>query len=113
MKHSTSKLLVKFRDDTVKAMIKGEITIATFVDFSKTFDTTDYAVLTQKIRSMNTSHLIFRANQMTGFYMKCNAGLKRVKKTKLILLAKKSNDKISLSEWDHSVTIHDILQQND
>ena len=24
------------------------------------------------------SHLIFRAKQMTAFYMKCNAGLKRV-----------------------------------
>ena len=26
------------------------------------------------------SHLICSANQMTGFYMKCNAGLKRVKR---------------------------------
>ena len=32
---------------------------------------------------IETSHLIYIANQMTGFYMECNTGLKRVKWTLL------------------------------
>ena len=28
---------------------------------------------------IETNHLVYNANQMIGFYMKCNAGLKRVK----------------------------------
>ena len=36
-------------------MNKGEITIATFADFSKAFDTIGYAVLIQKLYSINLS----------------------------------------------------------
>ena len=32
---------------------------------------------------IKTSHLICTANQMTGFYMKCNTGLKWLNVTKL------------------------------
>ena len=32
----------------------------------------------QYFHHIETSHLICSANQMTGFYMKCNTGLKRV-----------------------------------
>ena len=33
-----------------------------------------------------TSHLIYTANQMAGFYMKCNSGLKWVNSTCRILI---------------------------
>ena len=36
-KHSSSTPLVKFRDDIIKAINKGEITRATFADFVKVF----------------------------------------------------------------------------
>ena len=35
---------------------------------------------------IETSHLIYTANQMTGFYMKCNSGFKWVNPTRRILL---------------------------
>ena len=54
-KLSTSMLLTKFQDDIIKAMNKIEIFIATFTDFSKAFDTIDYAVIIQKLHSMNFS----------------------------------------------------------
>ena len=37
--HSTETLLMKIRDDIVRAMNKGEITLATFINYSKAFDT--------------------------------------------------------------------------
>jgi len=57
--HSTETLLMKIRDDVVGAMNKGEITLATFLDYSKAFDTVDYKYKTlpikvQKIRLLRT-----------------------------------------------------------
>ena len=35
------------------------------------------------VSHIETSHLIYTANQMTGFYMKCNTDLRWVKKIKV------------------------------
>ena len=37
--HSTAVVLLKLKDDILKAMKKGEITLAVFTDYSKAFDT--------------------------------------------------------------------------
>ena len=52
-------LLIKFKDDIIKAMNKEEITIATLLDFSRAFDTIDCAILILKLYSMNFSKCFF------------------------------------------------------
>ena len=47
--HSTSTLLLKIRDDIIKAMEKGEITLALFSNYSKAFDTVDCKTLLTKL----------------------------------------------------------------
>ena len=54
-KHTTLTLLIKFADDIINVMNKGEITIAIFADITKAFDTIGYAVQNQKSHSMNFS----------------------------------------------------------
>ena len=36
--HSTTTILLKLRDDILKSMNRGEITMAIFADYSKEFD---------------------------------------------------------------------------
>lgn len=57
--HSFSTPLVKFRDDIIKYMKKGEITTATFTDFVKAVDAIDYAVLIQILHSMKFLNFYF------------------------------------------------------
>ena len=40
--HSTTSILMRFRDDIIQAMKKGELTMAICADFSKAFDTVDH-----------------------------------------------------------------------
>jgi len=43
------------RDDILKAMNRGEVTLAVFLDYSKAFDTVDYKVLLSKLRKLGFS----------------------------------------------------------
>ena len=54
--HSTETLLMKIRDEVVAAMNKGEVTLATFLDYSKAFDTVDYKTLLCKLRRLGFSY---------------------------------------------------------
>ena len=53
--HSTITCLLKLRDDILRAMDKGEITIGVFADYSKAFDTIDYECLIRKLHTLNFS----------------------------------------------------------
>ena len=50
--HSTTTVLLRFRDDILRAMKRGELTMAIFTDFSKAFDTVDYARMVKKMHDM-------------------------------------------------------------
>ena len=52
---STLTCLLKLKDDILKAMEKGEVTVAVFADYSKAFDTIDYSILIRKMRQLNFS----------------------------------------------------------
>lgn len=52
---STVTCLLKLRDDILKAMSRGEVTVAVFADYSKAFDTIDYATLLRKLEKLNFS----------------------------------------------------------
>ena len=43
------------RDDILKAMDRGEVTISVFADYSKAFDTIDYETLIHKLHDLNIS----------------------------------------------------------
>lgn len=53
--HSTVTCLLKMRDDILRAMDKGEVTISVFADYSKAFDTIDYETLVRKLHNLNIS----------------------------------------------------------
>ena len=53
--HSTCTLLLKIRDDIVKALSKGEVTLAVFSDYSKAFDTVNYSNLIIKLNPLGFS----------------------------------------------------------
>ena len=53
--HSTCTLLLKIRDDIVKALSKGEVTLAVYSDYSKAFDTVNYRNLIIKLNSLGFS----------------------------------------------------------
>ena len=53
--HSTSTLLLKLRDDIIRAMNTNEVTLGILLDFSKAFDTIDHLTLLQKLYKMNFS----------------------------------------------------------
>lgn len=58
--HSTVTLLLKLKDDIVKAMNKSEITLAVMADFSKAFDTINYDTIIRKTSSnriIETCHI--------------------------------------------------------
>ena len=48
--HSTATLLMKIKDDIIRAMNRGKVTPAMFVDYSKAFDTVNYKTLLTKLR---------------------------------------------------------------
>ena len=53
--HSTSTMLMGKRDDLIKAMKKGEVTLMVLADFSKAFDTIDFKTLILKLSSLGFS----------------------------------------------------------
>ena len=48
--YSTTTALLKLKDDIVKAMSKGEITLMVLVDFSKAFDKVNHQKLITKLQ---------------------------------------------------------------
>ena len=52
---STVTCLLKLRDDILRAMDRGEVTIAVFADYSKAFDTIDYNILISKLAKLKFS----------------------------------------------------------
>ena len=53
--HSTTTLLLKFRNDIRKALNWNEITISVLIDYSKAFDTINHKTLLEKLVSLNFS----------------------------------------------------------
>lgn len=47
---------MRFRDDIIQAMKKGELTMAIYADFSKAFDTVDYLKILEKWHEMKFSN---------------------------------------------------------
>ena len=56
---STTTALLKIRDDIIKAMNRGEVTIMVFADFSKAFDTVHFDII-MKLHSMGFSAQFLR-----------------------------------------------------
>ena len=54
--HSTTTLLLKFRNDIRKALNQNEITISVLIDYSKAFDTINHKTLLEKLVSLNFSN---------------------------------------------------------
>ena len=55
-RHSTQTLLLKFRNDTQKALNRNEITISVMNDYSKAFNTMDPKFLIRKLVCLNISN---------------------------------------------------------
>ena len=53
--HCTATLPLKLHDDIKKAMKSSKVTIATFTDYSKAFDTIDFSILIKKMHTLNFS----------------------------------------------------------
>ena len=53
--HSTTTTLLAIRDDILKVMNRGEVTIAIMEDFSKAFDTVVYETFLCKLRRLGFS----------------------------------------------------------
>lgn len=53
--HSTTSVLLRVKDDIIRAMKKGEVTLIAFADFSKAFDTVDYGTVLRKLHSIGFS----------------------------------------------------------
>ena len=61
--HSTTTILLKLRDDILKSMNRGEITMAIFADYSKAFDTVNHSTILENLinleleKSLSETHL--------------------------------------------------------
>jgi exonuclease III len=53
--HSTMTALLKIRDDIIKAMKKGEVTLMVLADFSKAFDTVNFMTVLHKMSNLGFS----------------------------------------------------------
>ena len=51
--HSTTTMLLKFRDDIQKALNRNEVTTSILIDYSKAFDTIDHETLLKKLVNLN------------------------------------------------------------
>ena len=58
--HSTTTLLLKFRDDIRKALNRNEITISELTDYSEAFETINHKTLLQKLVSLNFSNRMIK-----------------------------------------------------
>ena len=53
--HSCSTILLKLRDDIVKSMNRGEVTLSLAADYSKAFDTVNYNTLIARLKELRFS----------------------------------------------------------
>ena len=53
--HSCSTILLKLRDDIIKSMNRGEITLSLAADYSKAFDTVNYNTLIARLKQLHFS----------------------------------------------------------
>ena len=53
--HCTVTTCMKIKNDILKAMNRGEVTLAVFADFSKAFDTVDFEILIKKLHALRFS----------------------------------------------------------
>ena len=53
--HSTTTVLLRIRDDIIKAMKRGEVTLMILTDFSKAFDTIKYKTVLKKLNYLGFS----------------------------------------------------------
>ena len=53
--HSTTTVLLRIRDDIIKAMKRGEVTLMILADFSKTFDIIKYKTVLKKLNYLGFS----------------------------------------------------------
>ena len=53
--HCTVTTCLKIKNDIIKAMDRGEVTLAVLADFSKAFDTVDFETLIRKLHSLRFS----------------------------------------------------------
>lgn len=53
--HCTVTTCIKIRDDILKAMNRGEVTLAVMADYSKAFDTVDFETLIEKLHKIGFS----------------------------------------------------------
>jgi hypothetical protein len=58
--HSTATVLMGIRDDFLKAMKKGEVTLMMMADFTNAFDTVHYKTLIAKLSSLGFSKTFLR-----------------------------------------------------
>ena len=76
--HCTISTCIKIRDDILKAMNRGEITLSIMADYSKAFDTVDYETLIYKLHkigfSKNAKYLIcsYLSNREQYVQIDCN-----------------------------------------
>ena len=54
--HSTSTLLLKIRDNILRAMSKGELTLSVYSDYSKAFNTVQHHTIIQKLQKLVFQH---------------------------------------------------------
>ena len=47
--HSTTTVILRIRDDIIRAMEKGKLTFMVLANYSKAFDTVSYSVIIQKM----------------------------------------------------------------
>ena len=47
--HSTATILLKLRDDILKSMNRGEITMVIFAGYSKTFDAVNHSTILKNL----------------------------------------------------------------
>ena len=51
--HSTQTMLLKFRNDIRKTLNKKQITMSSFINYSKAFDTVQHETLIKKLENLN------------------------------------------------------------
>ncbi len=66
--HSTTTVLLNIRDDVLRAMKRGEVTLMVLADFSKAFDTIKYKTVLTKLSQLGFSndYLKWTVNYLTG-----------------------------------------------
>ena len=66
--HSTTTVLLNIRDDVLRAMKRGEVTLMVLDDFSKAFDTIKYKTVLTKLSQLGFSndYLKWTVNYLTG-----------------------------------------------